>query len=108
LFEACAAGLPFISVPVGNAVEIVEWTNAGEICEARIDDAGFTHPSPELLASHIESALSNADRLVQMKISGLEATKTRFNWNTVSQEYERLFQSLLSKKTGNFRSSSQS
>lgn len=108
LFEACAAGLPFVSVPVGNAAEIVEWTNAGEICEARIDDEGFTHPSPELLARHIESALSNADRLLQMKISGLEATKTRFNWNTVSHEYELLFQSLLSKKTGNFKSPGQS
>lgn len=101
LFEACAAGLPFVSVPVGNAAEIVEWTNSGEICEARIDDEGFTHSSPELLARHIESALSNADRLLQMKISGLEATKTRFNWNTVSHEYELLFQRLLSKKTGN-------
>jgi len=108
LFEACAAGLPFVSVPVGNAAEIVEWTNAGEICDARIDDQGFTHPSPESLARHIESTLSNADRLLKMKISGLEASKTRFNWNAVSHEYERLFQSLLSKKSSNFYSSGQS
>ena len=42
LFEAAAAGTPFITVPVGNSPEIVQWTRGGVICPAPVDKAGFT------------------------------------------------------------------
>ena len=37
LFEAAAAGTPFLTVPVGNADEIVRWTGGGVLCEATKD-----------------------------------------------------------------------
>src|ERR1700733_1701220 len=42
LFEAAAARTPFLTVPVGNADEIVRWTGGGILCEASKDDRGYT------------------------------------------------------------------
>ena len=41
LYEAAAAGLPFLSVPVGNAEEIARWTKGGSICPAARDEQGY-------------------------------------------------------------------
>ncbi len=50
LFEAAAAGTPFLTVPVGNADEIVRWTGGGILCEAAKDDRGYTRVDPGTLA----------------------------------------------------------
>src|SRR5690606_22160758 len=50
LFEAAAAGTPFLSVPVGNAEEIARRTGAGLVCPAPVDARGFTRVAPADLA----------------------------------------------------------
>ena len=42
LFESAAAGTPFLTVPAGNAREIVRWTGGGWLCPADLDDRGYT------------------------------------------------------------------
>lgn len=91
LFEACAAGLPFLTVPVGNAQEIVAWTGGGEICEATVDEQGYTHVSPVTLARRIEEMVANTDELALLGRRAREASKRRFNWQIISAEYECLF-----------------
>jgi L-malate glycosyltransferase len=95
LFEACAAGLPFISVPVGNAAEIVEWTGGGEICEAPVDKRGYTRVSPDVLRRRIEALVRDPDKLSQLGKSGLAACQARYNWDTIAQRYEDLFNRLV-------------
>jgi glycosyltransferase involved in cell wall biosynthesis len=97
LFEACAAGLPFLAVPVGNSREIVEWTGGGVICEAPIDVEGYTRPDPELLAREIEKVLSDRDLLIELRAKGKDACQRRFNWDSLANEYEKLFRSLLER-----------
>jgi len=46
LFEAVAAGTPFLSVPVGNAEEIVRWTGGGVISPAGTDRRGYSRARP--------------------------------------------------------------
>src|SRR5579871_6412448 len=41
LFESAAAGTPFLTVPAGNAAEIVQWTGGGWLCPAEADDRGY-------------------------------------------------------------------
>jgi glycosyltransferase involved in cell wall biosynthesis len=97
LFEACAAGLPFLSVPVGNSAEIVEWTGGGEICDARADEEGFTRVAPEALAHRIEQLAMDLSRLQQLKRKGLSASAERYNWDAVAKEYEDLFSRLVQR-----------
>jgi glycosyltransferase involved in cell wall biosynthesis len=65
LYEAAAAGLPCLSVPVGNADEIVRWTKGGQICPAQQDEKGYTRTDPAVLAAKIDALIEDeAARMV--------------------------------------------
>jgi glycosyltransferase involved in cell wall biosynthesis len=91
LYESCAAGLPFLSVPVGNAEEIAHWTGGGEICAASTDAKGFTRVDPLILASDMERLAADQLLLKKLGDSGRAAWEQRFNWNALTTEYENLF-----------------
>lgn len=97
LFEACAAGLPFLSAPVGNAAEIAAWTGGGEIYSAEMDRKGFTQSVPAVLAKHIETLMRDATRRRALSDAGREAWQRRFNWKALTEEYEALFLKLVSQ-----------
>lgn len=91
LFEAAAAGLPFLTVPVGNSHEIIEWTGGGEICPAAIDNHGHTRVNPKDLARNIESLAKDEVRRIELGKRGKAAAFKRFNWTHLVNEYESLF-----------------
>jgi glycosyltransferase involved in cell wall biosynthesis len=95
LFEACAAGLPFLTVPVGNSKEIINWTQGGEMCDAPRDERGYTRAQPDVLARRIEELLMNPDRLKTLGRNGRHASAMRFNWDNLTCEYERVFQKIV-------------
>jgi glycosyltransferase involved in cell wall biosynthesis len=98
LFEAAAAGLPFLAVPVGNAEEIARWTGAGEICPAQRDAMGYTRPDPLVLARHIESlAARPADRKSYGE-AGRRNWREQFTWQKIAERYEDEFARLIDEK----------
>ncbi len=92
LFEAAAAGTPFLSVPVGNAVEIADWTGAGVICPAPQDERGYTKVDPQLFAEQWTSLVRDRARLRRMGEIGKENWAARFTWDKITDQYEALFQ----------------
>jgi len=90
LFESAAAGLPFISVPVGNATEIAEWTHGGTICPAPSDKNGRTTVDPKVLAEHISSLIKNNALLAKYGKDGKNNWKNKFTWDHISTEYEKV------------------
>ena len=91
LFESCAAGLPFITVPVGNAEEIVSWTGAGIVCNAKKDHLGYTRVNPSDLSKKIEYLLLNPALMAQLSKNGKKASIENFNWDVISRRYEKVF-----------------
>lgn len=91
LYEACAAELPFLTVPVGNAAEIVKWTQGGLVCFAEVDGCGYTRVDPNALARRIEELANDSKRLIQLGKNGRKASQQRYNWDLIAREYERLF-----------------
>ncbi len=90
LFEAAAAGTPFLTVPVGNAAEIVRWTGGGWICPADVDERGYTRVSPAVLAAEMEKGLRSPDDLRRLGETGRRAWQDRFTWAKIAQSYERI------------------
>jgi glycosyltransferase involved in cell wall biosynthesis len=90
LFEAAAAGTPFLAVPVGNAEEIARWTGAGVICPAPQDERGYTVPDPACLAEHMSHLVKDRDRLREMGAIGRTRWGERFTWDHIAQRYERI------------------
>lgn len=90
LYEALAAGLPFLSVPVGNSDEVADWSNAGIICEAKKNEEGFVVVDPQVLADKIKSVYKNREDLEALGKNGRKAWEDRFNWGVISKKIEEL------------------
>ena len=90
LYESTAAGLPFISVPVGNAAEIADWTQGGVICSAPSDKNGRTTVDHQILANKISSLLKNDTLLKKLGKDGRKNWKNKFTWDHISLEYEKV------------------
>lgn len=93
IYECCAAGLPFISVPVGNVEELAKWSQAGIISQARKDEVGYTRCNPADLAKTIEQVYSNKEELKRMSENGRKTWKELFNWDKFVAELLKLYQS---------------
>ena len=90
LFEAAAAGTPFLSGPVGNAEEIAGWTGAGTICPALADERGYVRVDPAALARQIADLARDPRRLAEMGAAGRKNWEARFTWEKITLEYERV------------------
>lgn len=90
LFEAAAAGLPFLTVPVGNAVEIAAWTGGGVVCPAPIDERGYTRVDPAVLADHLSRLAADPVLLASLSREGRRNWSERFTWEAVTDSYEAL------------------
>ena len=97
LFESAAAGIPFLTVDVGNSVEIANWTQSGEICPSERDERGYTRVSPDILAGKMAEMMSNVPMLREMGIRGKRNWSERFTWHKIAIQYEQIFENLLEK-----------
>jgi glycosyltransferase involved in cell wall biosynthesis len=88
LFESVAAGLPFLSVPVGNTEEIVQWTKGGAICPAEKNKAGYTMVSPLALAEEMSRLAKDPERLSKLGQQGRESWKKSYTWEKIVNQYE--------------------
>jgi glycosyltransferase involved in cell wall biosynthesis len=90
LFEAAAAGTPFLSVPVGNAEEIVRWTGGGMICPAAKDDRGYVRVDPSVLAREMERCMGDPGLLARLGATGRERWRRFFTWQAIAPRYEAI------------------
>lgn len=90
LFEAAAAGLPFLTIPVGNAREIAEWTGAGQVCPAPLDKQGYSIADASVLAEKIDYLIQDEEARKTMARSGRESWKEKFNWRVIVANYEKV------------------
>jgi glycosyltransferase involved in cell wall biosynthesis len=94
LFEAAAAGLPFLSSDAGNAREIAEWTKGGEVMDTRVDEVGLSHASIADGAARLRSLWLDPGRRRSLGLAGHGSWKERFTWEGITLDYERLYQEL--------------
>jgi glycosyltransferase involved in cell wall biosynthesis len=90
LFEAAAAGTPFLTVPVGNADEIVRWTGGGLLCEAVKDDLGYTRVDPRILAQEMTRCMRDRALLTRLGTTARERWRKYFTWQVVAGYYENI------------------
>lgn len=98
LFEAVAAGVPFVATGAGNSKEIAEWTKGGVIVKT------LKRPNGRVTADH-KSTLWNVARLCHspkrrtvLAKAGHEAWKKHYTWQEITKEYINLYENLLTKK----------
>lgn len=95
LFEAMAAGLPFVTTPVGNAQEIVGWGHGGVTVPAQQNDDGFTIAQPKTMARAITALFHDAQQLARLSAAGRQAWRDRFTFEGIALQYEQLYTQLV-------------
>ena len=95
LFEAMAAGLPFLSLDVGNAAEIAAWGSCGEIVPSGRDGAGNVTAPARIVADRLDGLLADRELRSEMGANGRSAWQERFTWERITDQYEQLYESLL-------------
>lgn len=95
LFEAAAAGVPFVASAAGNSAEIAEWTGGGIIAKS--------HKAPNgRVAVDLNDAITQITKLAYNPIKRKAIGKTAhatwkkdFTWEKLTGNYIKLYESLL-------------
>lgn len=100
LFEAAAAGVPFLASPAGNAAEIAKWTGGGFVCPAAQQASGHVLVDPQLLARALTRAVSNGQCLGAIGERARLRWRERFAWDRIIVQYEDVINSAIQHAHG--------
>jgi glycosyltransferase involved in cell wall biosynthesis len=88
VLEAMASGLPIVGTDVGGMSELVQKAGCGWLCPPS---------APEHLAKALRAALESSDR-ERSGIRGRKFVQERYSVSRMTEQYERLFESVLDKR----------
>ena len=90
IFECLAAGLPFLSIPVGNVDEIVKWTNGGVICAGKKSKTGFSYADPLVFSKAMQKLSIDKEKRAILSTNGRQAWVDKFTWEAIANQIEEL------------------
>jgi glycosyltransferase involved in cell wall biosynthesis len=96
LFEAAAAGVPFVTGPAGNAAEVARWTGGGVLSDGDMRADGSIVPSIPSAAAQLEALGRDYGRRCELGACGRDAWRRRYTWERIAEEYLGLYERLLS------------
>jgi glycosyltransferase involved in cell wall biosynthesis len=91
LFECAAAHLPFLTVDVGNSVEIAEWTGCGMICPSIKDSTGYSCVDETALTELMAELTTKKAQLTELGNAGRKRFEEAFTWQDIAIQYEQIF-----------------
>ncbi|MCC6932098.1 MAG: glycosyltransferase family 4 protein [Deltaproteobacteria bacterium] len=98
LYEANAAGIPFLATAAGNSAEIASWTGGGVIVKTHpIQNGRVRADLKDALWQITKLAYSSAKRR-RLGTTGRATWKDKYTWEKLTNDYLNLYQSLLDKK----------
>jgi L-malate glycosyltransferase len=106
LFEAMASSTPFLVTDVGNASEIVSWSEGGWIMPTVTLAGGFRKADIPAAAKALALIFADSERRRQAADSGHKAWKEKFTWQGIALEYEQLYLRLVAGKAATNENSS--
>ncbi|HOS83045.1 MAG TPA: glycosyltransferase family 4 protein [Methanolinea sp.] len=94
LFECMASGTPFLTTDVGNAPEIINWSNSGILLPTDHNN-GYSYVKIRESAKVLEKIYSDNEMRDNMSKFGFNKWKEYFTWEKIAEGYEGLFYALL-------------
>lgn len=97
LFEAAASKTPFLVTDVGNAREIIQWTNGGRLLAGRRleDNEGSVVANVQEGASMLNNLHASVALREAMAHAAHAAWMSYFTWGKIASKYEELYTALL-------------
>jgi glycosyltransferase involved in cell wall biosynthesis len=91
LFEAAAAGAPFLSSSAGNSQEISEWLGSGEILPLAEQKEGKAAVNIQEATQALERLLSNPVALKDRGAKGRKEWAKGYTWEAITKRYLDLY-----------------
>ncbi len=100
LFECMASRTPFLTTDVGNAEEIIQWSQGGKLLPTEKEESGMGLSFAKIRESSqlLFTIVNDPDKRTQMAEAGFEAWQKRFTWEVIANQYQHLYKRLLSEK----------
>lgn len=98
LFEAAAAGVPFVATPAGNSAEIARWTGGGVIVNAYDTPNGRVTTDLNDAILQITKLAYNPLKRHSMSRIARKAWQEKFTWDQIAKDYLELYENLLKEK----------
>jgi len=97
LFECMAAKTSFLTSDVGNAKEIIEWSEAGILLPTEKDKSGYGLSFVDIKKSTriLEEIYRDKNKREVMEEKGHVAWKEEFSWEKIVKQYESLYKKVL-------------
>jgi glycosyltransferase involved in cell wall biosynthesis len=102
-----ASKTPFLTTDVGNAKEIIEWSQGGVLIPTVIDKHGYSHADIGKAAKLMEELYRNPEKRVALRNAGFKNWQEKFSWEKIARRYEELYGKLLADKENTHKASSQ-
>lgn len=98
LFEANAAGVPFVATAAGNSAEIAKWTGGGIIVKTLNQPHGRVKADAMDALWQVTRLLLNRRRREAIGRRGHKAWKEKYTWEKLTDDYLKLYLDLLDSK----------
>lgn len=95
LFEAAAAGLPFVATPAGNSSEIAKWLGSGVIVKAHQRPNGRVGADIRDSVLKISSLAYNSIKRKKLGKKGYETWQQKYTWKNLTNQYLNLYKDLV-------------
>ncbi len=98
LFEAAAAGVPFVATAAGNSAEIAEWTKGGIIVKSHQVDNGRVRADLKDTLWQLTKLAHNRPQRHKLGVQGHDIWQKKYTWTRLTDEYLTLYEDILTKK----------
>lgn len=91
LFEAMASRTPFLTTDVGNAKEIINWSNGGELLPTLKYSDGYVKADINASIKVLQNLFYNPQKRQKLANDGYNKWLSSFTWEKIAKEYESLY-----------------
>lgn len=95
LFEAAAAGVPFVSTKVGNSAEIAKWTGGGIIAKTHKVDNGRVRVDLKDAVWQLTKLAHSRKRRQSLGKTARQTWKDKYTWDKIAKEYLKVYEKVL-------------
>ncbi|WMW24307.1 glycosyltransferase family 4 protein [Methanolobus sediminis] len=95
LFEAMASKTPFLTTDVGNAKEIIDWSNGGELLPTLQYLNGYVKADINASIDVLQNLFYNPQKRQNLAINGYKKWILSFTWEKITRDYENLYFNVL-------------
>ncbi len=95
LFEAAAAGVPFLTSTAGNGPEIAKWTGAGIVVKSHDMPNGRVRVDSKDAVLQLTKLAHNRKKRIELGRAGHKSWEQKYTWEIITKDYLRIYEKVL-------------